>query len=240
MSAVLLRLEGPMQSWGTQSRFGERDTEAEPSKSGVIGLVAAALGVPRDDDARLARLARLSMAVRVDREGTVLCDYHTAGGGRFRGREHGVADRDGDLVGTVLSRRHYLADASFLVALGAADAGLLQEIARGLSCPVWPLSLGRRAFAPSVPVRVPGGLVDADPEVALRAHEYRRPRSDTPARLRLVLECGPSEGRPRSDVPISFRTHDRRYARRFVRTDWVETSSLPLPKEAPCISPDSF
>ena len=48
MSVLLMRLAGPMQSWGTQSRFGHRDTGTEPSKSGVIGLLCAALGWPRD------------------------------------------------------------------------------------------------------------------------------------------------------------------------------------------------
>ena len=41
MSVLLLRLSGPMQSWGVQSRFTVRDTGLEPSKSGVVGLIAA-------------------------------------------------------------------------------------------------------------------------------------------------------------------------------------------------------
>ena len=101
MSTLLLRLAGPMQSWGTQSRFEERDTDADPSKSGVLGLVGAAMGVARDDMGAIARLAGLTMAVRVDREGTVLRDYHTAGGGRWSGREYGVANAEGKLVGPV-------------------------------------------------------------------------------------------------------------------------------------------
>ncbi|MGH9945529.1 MAG: type I-E CRISPR-associated protein Cas5/CasD, partial [Pyrinomonadaceae bacterium] len=87
---LLLRLAGPMQSWGAQSRFREREAGREPSKSGVVGLLCAALGKPRDegngDDGNgdkfpaLARLAALRMGVRVDREGALLRDYHTAGG----------------------------------------------------------------------------------------------------------------------------------------------------------------
>src|SRR5512136_490986 len=85
MGTLLLRLVGPMQSWGMQSNFTHRDTGLEPSKSGVIGLICAALGKPRDenhpDNARkpsLDELAKLRMGVRVDREGLVQCDYHTA------------------------------------------------------------------------------------------------------------------------------------------------------------------
>ena len=48
MPVLLMRLAGPMQSWGTQSRFLHRDTGREPSKSGVIGVLCAALGRPRD------------------------------------------------------------------------------------------------------------------------------------------------------------------------------------------------
>ena len=76
MSTLLLRLAGPMQSWGTQSRHSLRDTGQEPSKSGVIGLVAAALGRPRDRD--ISDLAGLRMGVRVDHEGRVSKDFHAA------------------------------------------------------------------------------------------------------------------------------------------------------------------
>ena len=76
MSVLLMRLSGPMQAWGVQSRFGVRDTTREPSKSGVVGLLAAALGRPRY--AAIDDLAALRMGVRVDREGTLLRDYHTA------------------------------------------------------------------------------------------------------------------------------------------------------------------
>src|SRR5271163_4872663 len=87
MSVLLLRLAGPMQSWGTRSRFSNRDTGLEPSKSGVVGLLCAALGWSRDTETftitgtryTLEQLARqLVMAVRVDREGRLMRDYHTA------------------------------------------------------------------------------------------------------------------------------------------------------------------
>ena len=49
MSTLLLRLAAPLQSWGASSKFGRRATEREPTKSGVIGLVAAALGIRRTE-----------------------------------------------------------------------------------------------------------------------------------------------------------------------------------------------
>ena len=78
MSTLLLRLAGPMQSWGTDSKFDVRRTGREPSKSGVIGLVAAALGIARQDRQALQTLNSLRFGVRVDREGALLRDFHTA------------------------------------------------------------------------------------------------------------------------------------------------------------------
>ena len=74
MSTLLLRLAGPMQSWGTDSKFDVRRTQREPSKSGVIGLIAAALGIPRQDQEILHTLVSLRFGIRVDREGTMIRD----------------------------------------------------------------------------------------------------------------------------------------------------------------------
>lgn len=220
MKSVLIRLEGPLQSWGTQGRFKIRDTETEPSKSGVIGLVGAALGMPRDDAATLAQLAFLRMAVRVDREGTLLRDYHTVGGGDFRGQKHGVGGKEGV---TVLTERHYLADAVFLAALGGDDHALVERIAAALADPVWPLFLGRKACVPSAPPFA--GIVDDDPESASRKAPWPVPRwgDRAPARLRLVLEA--DAGRPRFDQPVSFQLYERGHARRFVRVEWMDGPS---------------
>lgn len=118
MHTLLLRLAGPMQSWGTHSRFSIRDTGREPSKSGVIGLLCAALGRPREEP--VDDLARLLMGVRIDREGRLLRDFQTAldvvkaSGARS---DHAV-----------LSNRDYLADADFLVGLCGNSLPLLQRL----------------------------------------------------------------------------------------------------------------
>jgi CRISPR system Cascade subunit CasD len=223
MKSVLLRLEGPLQSWGTQGRFGIRDTDMEPSKSGVLGMVGAALGVRRDDEATLARLVALEMAVRVDREGTVIRDYHTAGGGIFAGREHGVWTPDGRGV-TAVTERFYLADASFVVALGTNDHGLVGEIAAALEEPRWPLFLGRRACVPSCPVYL--GVTEAAPADAVRRARPRCEQGDLPPRLRLVLEAGPEDGRPRNDVPVRFTLYEREHRLRHVRYEYMERDEL--------------
>jgi CRISPR system Cascade subunit CasD len=218
MTVLLLRLAGPMQSWGVQSRFSTRDTGLEPSKSGVVGLLCAALGRPRAAD--VADLAALILAVRVDREGRMACDYHTALDVR-------KADDSGST--TVVSRRFYLADADFLAAL-EGPAGLLADLHAALAGPVWPMYLGRKSFVPGEPIYLPDGLRPESTAVeALRTYPWRRPRRDPPERLRLVVEAAPDDGERRPDVPLSFAA--RRFGVRNVATLWVETKELPTTEE---------
>ncbi|MFF5566410.1 type I-E CRISPR-associated protein Cas5/CasD [Streptomyces sp. NPDC012623] len=78
---LLVRLAGPLQSWGLAGRFAHRDTHSRPTKSGVIGLCAAALGLDREEP--LGELAEVRYGVRADRPGVRVRDYHTVGGGTF-------------------------------------------------------------------------------------------------------------------------------------------------------------
>src|SRR5271163_1612698 len=117
MSVLLLRLAGPMQSWGTRSRFTNRDTGLEPSRSGVIGLLCAALG--RSRETPLDDFFPLKMAVRVDREGRLMRDYHTAENCR---KADGTMPQWSKRF--VESERFYLADADFLVGLEGERAFL--------------------------------------------------------------------------------------------------------------------
>ena len=224
MTTLLLRLAGPMQSWGTQSRFSTRDTGREPSKSGVIGLLCAALGRPRSES--VDDLSALKMGVRVDREGIVRMDYQTAGGSRHD--DYGVRTADLGKGATVVSRRYYLADADFLVGL-EGDRPLLERLDAALAEPVWQIFLGRKAFVPGWPVRLPDeapfgpGLREGDVETLLRSFAWDAPTrpANAEARRRLVLECDPGHGdaEARVDVPISFA--ERRFGVRYVRTDWA-------------------
>ena len=222
MNTLLLRLAGPMQSWGTQSRFTVRDTGLEPSKSGVIGLLCAALGRPRA--APLDDLTRLRMGVRIDHEGALKLDYHTAGGTHRRGDAYGVARADGSGTVTVPSHRYYLADADFLVGLESDDAELLSQLDQALARPVWQLCLGRKAFVPSTPIRLPDGppgpgLRPIPLEDALLTYPWPGDRSE---KRRFVFDAGPSDGLDgrdvRMDVPLSFETTRRSFTMRYVKT----------------------
>ncbi len=224
---LLIRLAAPMQSWGTQSRFTVRDTGLEPSKSAVVGLLCAALGMGRDEP--LDELATLRMGVRVDAPGVVKMDYQTAGGGTLPGgRSYGVrlsTDRPGR---TELSNRYYLADADFLVGLESSDIPLLRRLDDALEKPKWQLYLGRKAFVPGVPVRIAGGFREGEPlEVALTSYPWPRTDLDAPsptlrpAELRLSIERTDGED-VRMDQPhgASFRT--RRFLARRVASQFVQ------------------
>lgn len=245
MSTLLLRLAGPLQSWGIQSRFTVRDTGLEPSKSGVVGLLAAALGRPRH--ASLEDLAALKMGVRVDRQGTVKMDFHTAGGTHRQDDDYGVALADGSGKRAITSQRFYLADADFLVGLESDDEAFLCRLDAALARPRWPLYLGRKAFVPGRPIRItyrpprlPGpqgvpGVVRLPLIAALSNYPYlaRSPKEKDrlqkqgELRLRLVLEAEPgSTAEVRPDQPLSFAILERRYLLRYVQTTFVK-----LPKD---------
>ena len=210
---LLLRLAGPMQSWGTQSRFSMRDTGLEPSKSGVIGLLCAALGRPREDTAIVRRLAALRMGVRVDREGVMKKDFHTA---------KDVAKASSGTKDTEISDRWYLADADFLVGLEDSGAALLRELDHALRHPHWQLFLGRKSFVPGSPVWVQNGLHEASLYATLEAYEWKTDRREKPPeRLRLVIDATQETATEvRQDVPLSFA--ERRFTIRYVKTTWID------------------
>lgn len=215
MSTLLLRLAGPMQSWGTDSKFDVRRTQREPSKSGVIGLVAAAMGIPRQDRQALAALACLRFGVRVDREGTLLRDYHTAH------TEKGSA---------YVTNRYYLADAVFVVGLESADGALLERIGQALASPAFPLYLGRRSCPPTLPLCLgirQGSLLDV-----LRTEPMQGRKPET-GKLRIVADADPADPAavPRQDLPVSFSPVHRQYGFRPVREWRLDRPEMPEPTE---------
>ena len=229
-NTVFLRLEGPLQAWGVTSRFAVRDTADVPSKSGVLGLVCAALGLRRGDaNVRLKELAALRMGVRIDRPGERFADYHTAGAGIGMMSAEGKIKYTGTTgeIETWVMRKEYLADAAFLAAL-QGDSGTVNELAEALQDPVWPPFLGRKSCPPSVPVFA--GLEWFDGLIAALRSQPWRPRLEDidakPKSLRVVAETNSADGSipagawPVHDVPISF-TH-RVYGTRFVQEAELE------------------
>lgn len=229
MNTLLLRLAGPMQSWGTQSRFSVRDTGLEPSKSGVVGLLCAALGRRRREP--VADLTSLRLGVRVDREGKMESDYHTALNVIKASGERAKAGE------AVVSTRFYLANANFLAGLEGEDLSLIKQIHEALQKPCWPLFLGRKAFPPGKPVILPDGLCPGlELRTALRNYPIdSRTAEGQQALIRLVLE-DPAGETVRVDQPVAPFS-ERRFAPRRVRTEYISVAEIPVRKEEACISP---
>lgn len=217
-NTLFLRLAGPMQSWGTSSRFQLRRTDLYPSKSGVLGMVLCAMGVHREDSHReLERLVPLVMGVRVDRSGTLDWDYHTAGAkigiwqADRKKLKRTASTREYE---TLLSRRQYLYDASFLVALhGPPDA--VAACVGALDNPVWPIFLGRKCCIPAEPVLAGTGsydsLADALSSVPWRPRIDAIDRNDRSATITLDTFIEHPQGTPPPagarlvhDVPRAF------------------------------------
>ena len=157
-NTLFLRLEGPLQAWGVQeSKFVVRRTAEAPTKSGLIGLCCAAMGVSRlraADEAWLSKLNALSMGVRIDAPGVRWWDYHTVGANIEMRIAEGPRKAK---TGAMLTRREYLCDASFLVALRGEPA-LIDQLNAAIQNPKWTLYLGRKCCPPSRPLlEHPGG-----------------------------------------------------------------------------------
>lgn len=221
MATLLLRLQGPMQSWGTTSRFTQRDTGREPSKSGVIGLLAAALGIDRENWIDLQPLTGLTMAVRHDRPGIPKRDFQTAGCADSDSviKADGKPSKDG-----VISHRDYLADATFLVGLEGDDRALLGRAHQALADPAWPLALGRYSYVPSEPVWLEGGLVDGPLAEVIASWPWlghARYGEIPPSRLRVSRESDDGSGVLRMDQPLSSFA-ERRFGARYIQSEWTE------------------
>lgn len=230
MPILLLRLVGPLQSWGTTSRFDQRDTGKEPSKSGVVGLLAAAMGIDRENWTRLEPLARLCMGVRHDRQGTPKQDYQTAGCAREDTiiKASGEPSKDG-----VVSQRQYLADAAFLVGLEGKDRSLLEDAHAHLQNPVWLLFLGRKSYVPSEPIWIDRGVQDAPLREVLIRWPWiaaRRKWEEPPEKLLVSWESEDGTGTLKMDQPLSSFA-ERRFGARFVRSQ-----RIPFPGEAGNVS----
>lgn len=214
MATLLLRLAAPLQAWGADSKFETRKTNREPTKSGVIGLLAAALGLRRDESEGLARLTGLRFGVRVEREGQLLVDYHTA-----KTQDEKTQDEKNSYV----TYRHYLQDAVFLAGLESEDTALLLQLQDALQHPAFPLYLGRRSCPPALPLCL--GLRQSSLQEVLQTEPPL-----CPGKLcRMVLDADPQEpgAAVQRDVPVSFDPHHRQYGYRSARELWLTMSDGP-------------
>lgn len=223
MSVMVMQLAGPLQSWGAAARFARRTTEPAPTKSGVIGLVAGALG--RDRSADLTDLAALRFGIRIDQPGTMIRDYQTA--------QHFDTGKS-----MPVSERFYLADAVFLAAL-EGDTDLIETLHDAIRAPVFLPYLGRRSCPPARRIDL-GVHHDRTLAQTLAGEEwraatwYQRRHRHTHVDLETRIEATPGDGPADNlrDQPLSFDPRHRRYALRGVLTGHV---NIPNPCARPAV-----
>ena len=208
-------IDAPLQSWGASSKFQRRETESWPTKSALVGVLAAALGFDKhapDEIVRIAPLATLCFSVfRWPKPAPVirLTDFHTIGGGydKTNSAEKLHIPRkagDGSPFGTVITRRTYLTDARF-IALFQGDRATLERAAAALLDPVWGVWFGRKTCIPAEPL---SPVVAASPREALAA--LLQKLGNDPAELPALegMTESPGDGRfYQADQPVAFGQH---------------------------------
>ncbi|MFN8465494.1 MAG: type I-E CRISPR-associated protein Cas5/CasD [Caldilineaceae bacterium] len=208
---------------GTYRVISTSEPRGEPSKSGIIGLLCAALRRPRSEP--VEDLAALRMGVRVDQEGRLLRDWHTAGiDGYLR------ASGDIERKTVITSTRYYLSDAAYLVGLEGSDHAFLHQLQDALNNPRWMLYLGRKSCPPSASPNLPDSLSDLNLETALATYpwisrnrrRYDELKAASPRGLRLVIEDPVSGSIVRNDHPLSFEKGKRQFSYRRTTINWVD------------------
>lgn len=217
MSTLLLKLAAPMQSWGISSKFDRRMTNMEPTRSGVIGMLAAAMGLSREEP--LDVFKSLKFGVRIDQPGAMERDFHMA------------HRKEGSKSSAWVTHRYYLEDAAFLAGL-EGPSEFLARLEFALTHPVYPLALGRRSCPPAGKLYL--GIRDADLVTALRQEAWqaspwyqRKARRQHISSLEIVRDAEPDEdGYAVRDFPESFSQKRRLYHFRNVIREQVPLSQI--------------
>jgi len=163
---LLFTLAAPMGAFGDLAGHERRGTAAWPGRSALLGLLGAALGIDRSDEANQRALAEgYGVAVATLAVGCPMRDYHTIQSvprGTSKGattRAEALA-RAGRAVATSITIRDYRADCAFTAALWPRPGAHwpLEDLATALRRPVYTLWLGRKGCplaAPLAPRLVP-------------------------------------------------------------------------------------
>lgn len=236
-ACLTLRLAGPLQSWGSTSQFNRRETNPFPTKSGIVGLLAAADGRRRNDP--ILDLVQLRLGVRVDQPGRLLRDYHTVS--NYKGLPllrasvdgHGRQLKTSPPKYTSVTERFYLQDAVFVAVL-EGNRHLLSGLAEAVMRPAFPLALGRRSCVPSQPLLLrsdtdevlwPPTLENTLETAPWQASEAERRRMTNAEITVSVIYDSHIGDDVLSDVPITFEPSGREYSSRRVRQTTVILST---------------
>jgi len=215
MPTLLLIITGPMQSWGYQSRFDIRDSSPEPTRSGIIGLICCAMGIPRGD-VKERQFYSIHLGIRVDAPGVMRADYQTV---------MGILTANNKTNVNAQTWRYYLEDARFLVGIEHDSVELLKNIEERMNHPEWPIYLGRKSYVPSLPLTIPGGSIRNRALLQALKEEpwYRvyKGEREPVGPLRIMVES--NEERKTlfeyKDFPLNFKK--RKFTLRKVAVEWV-------------------
>lgn len=160
MEYLLFRLNGPLASWGEIAVGESRHSATYPGKSALLGLLAAALGIRRDEEERQSELnIGYRFAVKVISTGHPLRDYHTVQAPDSVGKFVYRTRRDElvlgkERLGTILTSREYRCDALTLVAVVAEQGApyTLDDLRNALLKPRFHLYLGRKSCPVAAPL----------------------------------------------------------------------------------------
>jgi len=237
---LLLRLEGPLQSWGQRSRWDVRETNLEPTKSGVLGLIGCAMGIGRNNIELEKFDQNLLFGVRVESHGVISTDYHTVSGYHLTAsgyyKHSGVqtvknlSKAQEHKENVIVSHRDYIQDAAFLACLALKhehdDYTLLESMEKYLQNPIWPIYLGRKCCVPSRPIFERLSWEYNCIEDALIREPLRTPisgRHKIPERLKIWIECESGHFERQDALRVNYL---RNYEfRRYKRID-VESSLI--------------
>ena len=227
MQYLLLYLQGPLQSWGADSRFDLRETLPYPTKSGIYGMLLAASGDSGSQTGILARMASAPMSVftfqsKADASGK-LRDFHMVGNGFNktdqweslmipRKADGNFASSNSGYGGAKLTYRYYLQDKTFAVLLGFSD-DLADKFAAALADPVYDLYLGRKCCAPTALIFQ--GKFASEAEAMQKIRTLAERDELTPVMRIREIDSQQPDSILLNDVPVAFGPH------KIYRDRWV-------------------
>lgn len=201
MKFIKFTLNSPLQSWGEDSRWDYRATALFPSKSAIIGLLGCCLGIPRGAPEIIELDNSLCMAVRSERSGSIMTDYHT------------VQDINGSILNaegkprtggnTLITPKQYLQDALFTIIIWGKDS-VLKACYDAMWHPKWSVYLGRKSCVPSIPI-IPTWIEAETPEKAVLICNDNYSRCDNA--VQVEMDCNPND--TLSDTQYFHTRHDK-------------------------------
>lgn len=161
MQYLIFQVYAPLVSWGDIAVGGERQSSRQPSKSAIIGLISAALGVKREEGKRLDELAKsIGMAVQLHSGGSVLKDFHTTQVPKKINKvvyhtRYSELSASAKYISTILSQREYRCDSFSVIAIYSKPENTqfpLDKIEKALNNPHFHLYFGRKSCVPALPL----------------------------------------------------------------------------------------